>query len=190
MRRSVWVSYPADDRRVTLHFPAVEEERVYATDRAPSRLLLKPDQSADNEAVVESVRDQNGVLIYQAKDSTGNDVHCREELNAHIELNTPVERLLNNQLGKPRDFDIRRTTLEHAAAGEGFGMRGLLQRALPFSHQLYVAASVDQRFAPVLQPAKWSWKTIEAGLILTQQLQRHRANKILIIVPIRWRISG
>ncbi len=32
----------ADTRRVTLHFPAVEEERVYATDRAPlTRLLLK-----------------------------------------------------------------------------------------------------------------------------------------------------
>ena len=33
----------ADERRVTLHFPAVEEERVYATDRAPlTRLELKP----------------------------------------------------------------------------------------------------------------------------------------------------
>ena len=33
----------ADERRVTLHFPAVEEERVYATDRAPlTRLVLKP----------------------------------------------------------------------------------------------------------------------------------------------------
>jgi ATP-dependent helicase HepA len=32
-----------DERRVTLHFPAVEEERVYATDRAPlTRLQLKP----------------------------------------------------------------------------------------------------------------------------------------------------
>ena len=30
----------ADTRRVTLHFPAVEEERVYATDRAPFTLLL------------------------------------------------------------------------------------------------------------------------------------------------------
>ena len=50
----------ADDRRVTLHFHAVEEERVYAIDRAPlTRLLLKPgDQltSVDgNELTVENV---------------------------------------------------------------------------------------------------------------------------------------
>ena len=61
----------ADDRRVTLHFPAVEEERVYAIDRAPlTRLLLKPgDQltSVDgNELTVENVREQSGVLTYSA----------------------------------------------------------------------------------------------------------------------------
>ena len=51
----------ADDRRVTLHFPAVEEERVYATDRAPlTRLLLKPgDQltpTSGTTLIVEGVR--------------------------------------------------------------------------------------------------------------------------------------
>ena len=182
----------ADDRRVTLHFPAVEEERVYATDRAPlTRLLLKPgDQltpTSGTPLIVEGVREQSGVLIYEAKDSTGQILSIVEtELDAHIELNTPVERLLNNQLGKPRDFDIRRTTLEHVAAGEGFGMRGLLGARTAFlSHQLYVASSVGQRFAPrvLLADEVGLGKTIEAGLILTQQLQRQRANKILIIVP-------
>ncbi len=182
----------ADDRRVTLHFPAVEEERVYATDRAPlTRLLLKPGDkltpTSGATMIVEDVREQSGVLIYEAKDSTGQILSIVEtELDAHIELNTPVERLLNNQLGKPRDFDIRRTTLEHAAVGEGFGMRGLLGARTAFlSHQLYVAASVGQRFAPrvLLADEVGLGKTIEAGLILTQQLQRQRANKIFIIVP-------
>jgi len=182
----------ADERRVTLHFPAVEEERVYATDRAPlTRLLLKPgDQltpASGATLIVDGVREQSGVLIYEAKDSKGQILSIVEtELDAHIELNTPVERLLNNQLGKPRDFDIRRTTLEHVAAGEGFGMRGLLGARTAFlSHQLYIAASVGQRFAPrvLLADEVGLGKTIEAGLILTQQLQRQRANKILIIVP-------
>ena len=71
------------------------------------------------------------------------------ELDAHIELNTPVERLLNNQLGKPKDFGLRQTTLEHAASGDGFGLQGLLgARTALLSHQLYVAATIGNRFSP------------------------------------------
>ena len=182
----------ADDRRVTLHFPAVEEERVYATDRAPlTRLLLKPgDQLTPTRGVtliVESVHEHSGVLVYEAKDPAGQVLSIVEtELDAHIELNTPIERLLNNQLGKPGDFDIRRTTLEHAAVGESFGMRGLLGARTAFlSHQLFVAASVGQRFAPrvLLADEVGLGKTIEAGLILNQQLQRQRAHRVLVIVP-------
>ena len=33
-------------------------------------------------------------------------------LDAHDELNTPIERLLGNQLDKPSDFGVRQTTLE------------------------------------------------------------------------------
>jgi ATP-dependent helicase HepA len=125
----------ADERRVTLHFPAVEEERVYATDRAPlTRLLLKPgDQLTRMDGSVLTVvqlQEQTGLLTYDARDTEGSIFPVSEtELDAHIELNTPIERLLNNQLGKPRDFGLRMTTLEHAAAGEGFGLRGLLGRA-------------------------------------------------------------
>ena len=136
----------ADDRRVTLHFPAVEEERVYAIDRAPlTRLLLKPgDQltSVDGTGLtVENVDEQSGVLTYYGTDTAGQQRSVVEtELDAHIELNTPIERLLNNQLGKPSDFGVRQTTLEHHATGEGFGLRGLLGARTAFlSHQIYVA---------------------------------------------------
>ena len=62
----------ADERRVTLHFPAVEEERVYATDRAPlTRLLLKPgDQLTRRDGSVLTVvqlQEQTGVLTYDAR---------------------------------------------------------------------------------------------------------------------------
>ena len=182
----------ADDRRVTLHFPAVEEERVYAIDRAPlTRLLLKPgDQltSADGTGLtVENVKEQSGVLTYYGTDTAGQQHSVVEaELDAHIELNTPIERLLNNQLGKPSDFGVRQTTLEHHATGEGFGLRGLLGARTAFlSHQIYVAASVGDRFAPrvLLADEVGLGKTIEAGLILAQQIHRQRAHRALILVP-------
>ena len=182
----------ADDRRVTLHFPAVEEERVYAIDRAPlTRLLLKPgDQltSVDGTGLtVENVKEQSGVLTYYGADTAGQQRSVVEtELDAHIELNTPIERLLNNQLGKPSDFGVRQTTLEHHATGEGFGLRGLLGARTAFlSHQIYVAASVGDRFAPrvLLADEVGLGKTIEAGLILAQQIHRQRAHRVLILVP-------
>ena len=182
----------ADGRRVTLHFPAVEEERVYATDRAPlTRLELKPGDlltRLDGSVLTVTERhDNDGVITYSAEDANGSEQRVSEaELDAHIELNTPVERLLNNQLGKPKDFGLRQTTLEHAATGDGFGLQGLLgARTALLSHQLYVAATVGSRFSPrvLLADEVGLGKTIEAGLILTQQLHRQRAQRILILVP-------
>jgi ATP-dependent helicase HepA len=182
----------ADERRVTLHFPAVEEERVYATDRAPlTRLVLKPgDQLTRMDGsmlTVIALQEQGGVITYEAEGPTGEIRSVVEtELDAHIELNTPIERLLNNQLGKPRDFGLRVTTLEHAAEGEGFGLGGLLgPRTALLSHQLYVAANVGKRFAPrvLLADEVGLGKTIEAGLILTQQLHRQRVRRVLVLVP-------
>ena len=182
----------ADERRVTLHFPAVEEERVYATDRAPlTRLVLKPgDQLTRMDGsmlTVIALQEQDGVITYEAEDQWGERHSVVEtELDAQIELNTPIERLLNNQLGKPRDFGLRSITLEHAAAGEGFGLGGLLgPRTALLSHQLYVAANVGKRFAPrvLLADEVGLGKTIEAGLILTQQLHRQRVRRVLVLVP-------
>ena len=182
----------ADDRRVRLHFPAVEEERVYAIDRAPlTRLLLKPgDQltSVDgNGLIVEKVQEQSGVLTYSGTDTAGQQRSVVEtELDAHIELNTPIERLLNNQLSKPSDFGVRQTTLEHHATGEGFGLTGLLGARTAFlSHQIYVAVSVGDRFAPrvLLADEVGLGKTIEAGLILAQQIHRQRVHRVMILVP-------
>lgn len=181
-----------DDRRVTLHFPAVEEERVYATDRAPlTRLRLKPgDQLTTLNGEVLTViaaQECDGVTTYEAEDPLGKVYPVVEtELDAHLELSTPIERLLNNQLGKPRDFGLRHTTLKHTASGEGFGLRGLLgPRTALLSHQLYVAATVGSRFAPrvLLADEVGLGKTIEAGLILNQQLHRQRAHKVLVLVP-------
>jgi len=181
-----------DERRVTLHFPAVEEERVYATDRAPlTRLLLKPgDQLTrlDGSAfTVLSVEHIAGLAIYETVGEDDAHQMVKEaELDAHIELNTPIERLLNNQLSKTADFDLRRVTLEHSAAGEGFGLQGLLgPRTSLLSHQLFVAASIGKQSAPrvLLADEVGLGKTIEAGLILSQQLLRQRVSRVLVLTP-------
>ena len=181
-----------DERRVTLHFPAVEEERVYATHRAPlTRLLLKNgDRLVRIDGLifnVVSVAYRNGVASYATEDDQGREHTINEtELDAHIELNTPTERLLNNQLSKTSDFDLRRTTLEHSATGEGFGLQGLLgPRTSLLSHQLYVAASIGKRSAPrvLLADEVGLGKTIEAGLILSQQLLRQRVSRVLVLTP-------
>jgi len=181
-----------DERRVTLHFPAVEEERVYATDRAPlTRLLLKSGDHLtrlDGLAfTVLSVEHIAGLAIYETVGDDGlRQTVTEAELDAHIELNTPIERLLNNQLSKAADFDLRRITLEHSATGEGFGLQGLLgPRTSLLSHQLFVAASIGKQSAPrvLLADEVGLGKTIEAGLILSQQLLRQRVSRVLVLTP-------
>ena len=70
-----------DDRRLTLHFPAVGEDRTYAVNRAPlTRLSLKvgdPLRRSDGgEYTVVDVQDVDGVLAYivQGRRSTSGGV--------------------------------------------------------------------------------------------------------------------
>lgn len=181
-----------DERRVMLHFPAVEEDRVYATQTAPlTRLLLKPGDTvrlADGSTrTVRELSDRGGVAYYDCEDEAGTRrTVCETELDSTVDLTTPFEQLINNQLGKPRDFPLRFTTLTHLASAEGFGLGGLLGPRTSFlSHQLYVAASVGSRFAPrvLLADEVGLGKTIEAGLILNQQILRQRVHRALILTP-------
>ena len=103
-----------------------------------TRLLLKPgDQLTRMDGsvlTVTALQEQGGVITYEAEAASGDHHSVVEtELDAHIELNTPIERLLNNQLGKPRDFGLRMTTLEHAAAGAGFGLEACSDHEPPCS---------------------------------------------------------
>ena len=52
-------------------------------------------------------------------------------------------------------------------------------------HQLYISHEVASRFSPrvLLADEVGLGKTIEAGLIVHQQLQTGRASRVLIIVP-------
>lgn len=179
-----------DGRRVTLHFPAVGEDRTYALDRAPlTRLALKVGDTLrrvnGEEHRVTAVEDLDGVLAYGIGENVVEYV-SELELDPHIQLTAPIDRLLNNQFDKLVDFRLRYATLMHKAGAMASNVRGLLgARTSLLSHQMYIAAEVGRRFSPrvLLADEVGLGKTIEAGLILSQQLLTGRAHRVLVMVP-------
>ena len=181
-----------EGRRVTLAFPAVGEERTYATDNAPlTRLRFKAGDHIstidDVELLVTGVAEQQGLLLY-----TGTDHHDKEmtvselELDAFVQLTTPQQRLLNGHFDSAADFALRVATFMHSNRLQHCPARGLLgSRTSLLPHQVYIANEVAQRHAPrvLLADEVGLGKTIEAGMIIQQQLLTGRASRILVMVP-------
>ena len=73
--------------------------------------------------------------------------------------------------------------LEHLQRSPVKGLAGARTSLIP--HQLYIANEVASRFAPrvLLADEIGLGKTIEAGLIIHQQMLTHRARRVLIVVP-------
>ncbi len=181
-----------EGRRVTLAFPAVGEERTYATESAPlSRLRFKVGDrisTVDNlELLVTGVAEHHGLLVY-----TGTDHHEQSqtiselELDAFVQLTTPQQRLLNGHFDKNSDFALRVATLGHIDRLQRSPARGLLgSRTSLLPHQVYIANEVGQRHAPrvLLADEVGLGKTIEAGMIIHQQLLTGRASRVMVLVP-------
>ncbi|HKK23548.1 MAG TPA: RNA polymerase-associated protein RapA, partial [Pseudohaliea sp.] len=178
--------------RVTLSFPAVGEERTYAAGRAPlTRLRFKPGDSlrtADGrELVVSAVNEREGLLFYTAEDAAGEAHRVPEiELDAFVQLTTPQQRLRNGHFDRHEAFALRVATcfqLDRLQRDPARGLLGPRTQLLP--HQLYIAASVGRRHAPrvLLADEVGLGKTIEAGMILHQQLLTGRASRVLVLVP-------
>jgi ATP-dependent helicase HepA len=181
-----------DGRRVTLVFPAVGEERTYATDNAPlSRLRFKAGDHIstveDLELLVTAVTEQQGLLLYTGIDHHDVETTISElELNAFVQLTTPQQRLLNGHFDKAGDFALRVATIMHTDRLQRSPARGLMgSRTNLLPHQVYIANEVGQRHAPrvLLADEVGLGKTIEAGMIIHQQMLSGRASRVLILVP-------
>ncbi|QIB66757.1 RNA polymerase-associated protein RapA [Kineobactrum salinum] len=181
-----------EPRRVTLSFPAVGEERTYAADSAPlTRLRFKAGDHISTvnnvELEVTSVKEKEGLLLYTGTDHHEQTVTVSElELDAFVQITTPQQRLLNGHFDKHSDFALRVSTLMQLDRLQRSSARGLMgSRTNLLPHQVYIANEVGQRHAPrvLLADEVGLGKTIEAGMIVQQQLLTGRANRVLILVP-------
>ena len=185
-----------DERSISILFPKSDETRVYARHNAPlSRIVFNAgDELQDQEGStwkVESVEDRHGVLRYNVIRQLEDGSEERKALNetrigANIQLSKPLDRLLASQVDYKEWYDLRIEALLMQANMKASPLRGLVgSRVGLIPHQLYIAHEVGKRFAPrvLLADEVGLGKTIEAGLIIHQQLKTGRSERILVLVP-------
>ena len=185
-----------DERSISILFPKSDETRVYARNNAPlSRIVFNiNDEIQDQEGtlwIVESLDDQRGVIRYNVTRTLSTGEQQQKALNetrigAQIQLSRPLERLLASQIDYKEWYDLRIEALQLKASMQNSRLRGLIgSRVGLIPHQLYIAHEVGQRFAPrvLLADEVGLGKTIEAGLIIHQQLKTGRSERILVLVP-------
>ncbi len=182
----------SDQRSVTIVFIATGETRTYAKETAPlTRARFSAgDTIRSHEGwtlTVESVKEEHGLLIYQGSQEEGQAATLPEnELDNFIQLSKPIDRLLSGQIDQDKWFELRFQTLLNMNTQLHSDIRGLVGgRTSLIPHQLYIAHEVANRYAPrvLLADEVGLGKTIEAGMILHQQLVTERANRVLIVVP-------
>ena len=181
-----------EHRTITILFMATGETRVYAKATAPLvRVTFAPGdkiKAHEGPAVtVTEVSESQGLLTYYGVDESGESFEITEGmLDNTIQLNRPTERLFSGQLDRPKWYDLRYQTLIHAQDQAQSDLRGLLgARTSLLPHQLYIAHEVANRYAPrvLLADEVGLGKTVEAGLILQQQLLSGQVKRVLIVVP-------
>lgn len=182
-----------DGRMVTLLFPANGEQRLYARDNAPvtrvsfnvgDRITSHEEWQMDVRAIEES----DGLLIYHGtRVDDGAEVSLREVmLSNFIKFNKPQDRLFAGQIDRFSRFSLRYEALTNQHARRTNPTRGLASgRVSLIPHQLYIAQEVGHRHAPrvLLADEVGLGKTIEAGMIIQQQLLSGRASRVLVLVP-------
>ncbi len=181
-----------EHRTVSIIFPATTETRIYARQGAPlSRVRFNPGDWIQNQQgdilKVFDLDESSGLIVYRCEDEAGQVVKLAEgKLSNYLQLNRPGERLLNGQIDRNKWFALRCDTREIAnslAQSPVYGLAGC--RTSLLTHQIYIAHEVARRYAPrvLLADEVGLGKTIEAGLIMHQQILAERARRVLIVVP-------
>ncbi|NJI11606.1 RNA polymerase-associated protein RapA [Aeromonas veronii] len=182
-----------EGRMVTLLFPATGENRMYAKEEAPvTRVSFNVgDQITSHEdwtMTVEEVQEKNGLLIYVGVRTDNDEPVALKEvfLNNFIKFNKPQDRLFAGQIDRMSRFTLRYEALINQHQRRRNPTRGLAGgRVSLIPHQLYIAHEVGHRYAPrvLLADEVGLGKTIEAGMIIHQQLLSGRAHRVLILLP-------
>jgi ATP-dependent helicase HepA len=191
------------DRTVSLTYEVASEQRTYARQKAPlTRVEFKIGDmvtSRDHITIcVETIEEKDALMTYFGPvqgaehavegsiDSPLMGAVAEVDLDPNLRFSKPEDRLFTHQLDDNSWFNLRyetRQALARLAKGEARGLYGPRVSLIP--HQLYIGHEVAQRFAPrvLLADEVGLGKTIEAGLIIHQQLLTGRARRVLIMVP-------
>ncbi|MFM4776508.1 RNA polymerase-associated protein RapA [Aeromonas veronii] len=182
-----------EGRMVTLLFPATGENRMYAKEEAPvTRVSFNVgDQITSHEdwtMTVEEVQEKDGLLIYVGVRTDNDEPVALKEvfLNNFIKFNKPQDRLFAGQIDRMSRFTLRYEALVNQHQRRRNPTRGLAGgRVSLIPHQLYIAHEVGHRYAPrvLLADEVGLGKTIEAGMVIHQQLLSGRAHRVLILLP-------
>ncbi|MFP7411663.1 RNA polymerase-associated protein RapA [Aeromonas veronii] len=182
-----------EGRMVTLLFPATGENRMYAKEEAPvTRVSFNVgDQITSHEdwtMTVDEVQEKDGLLIYVGVRTDNDEPVALKEvfLNNFIKFNKPQDRLFAGQIDRMSRFTLRYEALINQHQRRRNPTRGLAGgRVSLIPHQLYIAHEVGHRYAPrvLLADEVGLGKTIEAGMIIHQQLLSGRAHRVLILLP-------
>ncbi len=180
-----------DFRLVKVEYPASGETRVYAKNNAPlTRVIFHPGDSVATrhgwKLLVTDVKEAGGLLTYLGKHDGKALALPETDLDHHLQFNQPQQRLFAGQIDSEDWLHLRVEALQHLQTLEQSPLTGLLgARTSLIPHQLYIAREVANRAAPrvLLADEVGLGKTIEAGLILQQQLLTERASRVLIAVP-------
>lgn len=183
-----------DARTVSLMFAASEENRLYARNDAPvTRVMFNVGDVIESHEgwslTVEEVIEEGGLFTYVGTrtDTEETGVVLREIfLCNQIRFNKPQDKLFAGQIDRMDRFALRYRALQNQYQQHKSPMRGLCgMRAGLIPHQLHIANEVGRRYAPrvLLADEVGLGKTIEAGMIIHQQVLSGRAERILILVP-------
>lgn len=183
-----------DPRMVTLLFPATGENRLYARNDSPiTRVMFNPGDTVTShegwELKVDEVKEENGLIAYVGTrlDTEETGAVLREVfLDSKLVFSKPQDRLFAGQIDRMDRFALRyraRVYQSEQYRQPWSGLRGMRTSLIP--HQLNIAHDVGRRHAPrvLLADEVGLGKTIEAGMILHQQLLAGSAERVLIVVP-------
>ena len=180
-------------RTLTLSFPAADSIRRYAHANAPlTRITFDAGDvlrdSKGDEAEVLQQTEHQGLLIYHVRFRHSGEERALSEIDLSplLNLGQPLKRLLAGRLETSAWFQLRRAALAAQGFIEHSSLLGLCSgRTELLPHQLYIANEVARRPAPrvLLCDEVGLGKTIEACLILQQQLFSGLASRVLVLLP-------
>ena len=181
-----------EHRTVSILFHITGETRTYAKESAPlTRIRFKKGDAITDvqkrPLTILEVNEKNALIVYTVETAEGEVILLEErDLDTSIQLNKPLDRLLSGQIDDNKWFRLRYQAWQYQLKNHNSGVNGLTgARTSLIPHQLYIANEVANRYAPrvLLADEVGLGKTIEACLILHQQLNTGRASRVLIIVP-------